>query len=96
MLTCLSDLDRHYHMRFKDWISREGISLGQAARRIGLPNATAVRRYMLGDHVPRPGIMTRIYCVSGGAVTPNDFYDLPPLLPASEAPVTASSTREAA
>lgn len=45
---------------------------------------TTVRRYFLPiDHhqrrLPRPLLMTAIFLFSRGRLTPNDYYDLPPL-----------------
>lgn len=37
----------------------------------------SVRRYRLGQKIPRPDVMIRIVRESGGQVMPNDFYDIP-------------------
>lgn len=62
-------------MRFGDWIIKEGLTLGAAAKIIGVSNATVVRRYAVLGRTPTPEIMERIFHATKGAVTPNDFYD---------------------
>ncbi len=44
-----------------------------------------VRRYVAGTRVPVPTVMRRIVTLTGGAVTPNDFYDMPELRQAGRA-----------
>lgn len=70
-------------MRLREWRERNRMSLGDVARRVGVSNATAVRRWEVGGRVPRPHQMAAIYVLTAGAVTPNSFYDLP-ALPAGE------------
>lgn len=36
-----------------------------------------VARYLNGTRIPRKAEMGRIHTVTGGAVQPNDFYELP-------------------
>jgi transcriptional regulator with XRE-family HTH domain len=38
----------------------------------------AVQRYAKGERIPDEKIMPRIYAKTGGKVTANDFYGLPP------------------
>lgn len=65
-------------MRYADWIKTQGWTWSTAAREIGVSNATAARRLAHGT-LPSPPLMARIYVASGGQVTPNDWYRLPPL-----------------
>lgn len=37
----------------------------------------SVRRYRLGQKIPKPEVMNKIVRATGGAVMPNDFYDIP-------------------
>jgi DNA-binding transcriptional regulator YdaS (Cro superfamily) len=41
----------------------------------------AVRKWINGDRLPAPDSMKAIFEVTKGAVSPNDFYDLPKLPP---------------
>ena len=62
-------------MRLRDFLKHRKINVARAAREIGLPHES-VRRYVLGERVPRPESMKRIYEWTGGAVGPGDYYDL--------------------
>ncbi|MBR9970828.1 XRE family transcriptional regulator [Magnetospirillum sulfuroxidans] len=63
-------------MTFDEWTKSEGLTWERTAALIGAANASVARKYSLGT-IPRPTTMRRIYAVSGGKVTPNDFYGLP-------------------
>lgn len=63
-------------MKLSDWIEREGLTLAAAAKALGLPNATVVRRYAIGQHIPKRPAMTKIFERTGGLVAPADFYRL--------------------
>lgn len=65
-------------MLWRDWVKDQGLSWEAAARLIGAGNATVAHRYGCRS-IPRPPQMLRIYVVTDGQVTPNDFYTLPPL-----------------
>ena len=60
--------------RLKAYLAKHGISQSAFARRIGVSNATTVRRYLKGEHMPEPNIMRRIEKETDGAVIPSDFY----------------------
>lgn len=49
-------------------------SANDFAWRLGV-SSQAVSRYVAG-RVPRPEVMQRIYWLTEGAVTPNDFFEL--------------------
>jgi len=65
-------------MTYAEWVKSERLTWEQVAGLIGAANASVARKYSLGV-IPRRTTMQRIYVVSGGRVTPNDFYALPPL-----------------
>ena len=58
-------LDQHMDIR--------GLSPEAFAAKIGV-KVFSVRRYLSGQRIPRPSIMTRIVDVTHGEVTANDFY----------------------
>jgi antitoxin CcdA len=45
-------------------------------RRLGVTKAS-ISRYASGERIPTPEVMRRIVAETNGAVTANDFYDLP-------------------
>lgn len=65
-------------MRLSDWLKNGKISYDLLGESCGFARETG-RRYALGRRIPRKGHGQRIYLFTGGAVTPNDFYDLPQL-----------------
>lgn len=68
-------------MQLSDYLSSQGISATQFAKKVGLKSHMCVYRYMSGENVPSRSIMTRIIRATGGLVTPNDFYGLTYTLP---------------
>lgn len=61
--------------------------------------ATAINKYCLGQRIPRPDVMRKIFDATNGAVTPNDFFDLPdialsPEVSAAEEHSTADGVAE--
>jgi transcriptional regulator with XRE-family HTH domain len=62
-------------MDLQTYISLKGMSQEQFAQRIGVKQKS-VSRYAAGERVPHPKIMSDIYSATGGAVEPNDFYEL--------------------
>lgn len=62
-------------MRLAEWLSKPGHNPKALAEQIGTSEAS-VRRYASGDRIPVSEVMRRIYQVTGGAVTANDFYGL--------------------
>lgn len=51
----------------------------EVAAAIGAAHRKVVWRYRKGVQIPTPQFMGRLYLFTAGAVTPNDFYDLPAL-----------------
>lgn len=60
-------------MRISDYRQQAGKSLAEMAADIGV-SVAALSRYESGRRRPRPDVMARIHEVTGGAVTPNDFF----------------------
>ena len=66
-------------MLLREWRIKHELSQATVAAAVGAANATVVSRWELKRHIPRPAEMAALFLVTGGAVTPNDFYDLPSL-----------------
>lgn len=63
-------------MTLGHYLQHHGLTAAEFADRIGVsPEAT--RRYAAGARIPHQAVMVRIFEVTGGVVTPNDFYSLP-------------------
>lgn len=62
-------------MRLKDYLKAAGMTRAEFAKMVGCEQPT-VSRYLRG-RVPAPEVMARIVAATNGAVTPNDFYNLP-------------------
>ena len=62
-------------MTLDEHIKRTGVKNAEFARLIGV-SGEAVRRYREGARIPSAEVMRRIVRVTGGAVQPNDFYEL--------------------
>lgn len=65
------------YMKLSNWRKAQNppLTLADVAKRIDRSEA-ATSRYENG-RVPEPDTMRRIHDLTGGAVTPNDFYDIP-------------------
>lgn len=71
-------------MLLRDWRFERKLSLGAVAKRVAeatgrKTNAAVVHRWERGAQIPRRLEMVALYLLSGGQVTPNDFYALPAL-----------------
>ncbi len=65
-------------MKLHDYMKKHGMTNADLAREIGVSNE-AVRLYKRRQHpkrIPSAEVMRRIVRVTGGAVQPNDFYEL--------------------
>lgn len=69
-------------MQLKKFLKLKNIKIVDLADRLPVSYAQ-VHRVVSGKSVPGPKLMTALYVATGGMVTPNDFYDLPPLPPAA-------------
>lgn len=56
------------------YLSEQGITQAQFAEQIGVEQPT-VARYV-GGRVPEPSVLRKIVEATGGAVQPNDFFDV--------------------
>lgn len=63
-------------MKLADWRNAAGMSQEQLAAELGVDKAT-IFRWESGTRDPGRDYKRRIFTMSGGAVQPNDFYDLP-------------------
>ncbi len=63
-------------MKLSEWREQKGMARSELADMIGL-SSMQVYRLERGLSRPSPKVMERIVRVTDGAVTPNDFYDLP-------------------
>ena len=64
-------------MKLSTYMKNRKLGAADLAREIGV-SPQAVRRYCSGERIPAPEVMRRIVAATGGAVQPNDFYDVPP------------------
>jgi predicted transcriptional regulator len=62
-------------MKLDSYLSENGFTCGQFARLIGV-TPQAVDRYVKGQRIPNEEVMPKIYEMTNGEVTPNDFFDL--------------------
>lgn len=63
-------------MKLIEWRRLHGFSQKQIAERLGIQQST-VAKYEAGKLIPGRDSMMAIAGETGGAVTPNDFFDLP-------------------
>jgi len=72
-------------MLLADWIRANGLNMSSFGRSICERPMTIARYCLPAGHVhrriPKEGTMRKIVAATGGAVTPNDFYGLPPITP---------------
>lgn len=67
-------------MKLAEWRRNQRLTQQQLADDLGCI-VTSVARYETGLRRPEDAVMQKIYQRTGGAVQPNDFYELPPLRP---------------
>lgn len=65
-------------MKLACWRKRQGLTQGELAARLGCsqPYVSQIERATT-PIIPGPELMGRIFEATGGAVEPNDFYELP-------------------
>lgn len=66
-------------LRFELELSLAGMAEKVRAATGGATNANCIWRWENGVNIPNRREMVALYLLSGGRVTPNDFYDLPEL-----------------
>jgi len=64
-------------MTFDEWMLKARNSNADIGKRIG-KSGEAVRRYRTGEREPDADVMTRIFELSNGEVTPNDWVGVGP------------------
>ena len=62
-------------MNLKQYIDENRMSYTQFANILGV-SAKTIQRYAAENRVPRGDVMALIVQATGGAVMPNDFYDV--------------------
>ena len=72
----LSEMDKLLPMRLVDYLQKTCRTPEWLAKEAGC-TAQAAYKYIRGERIPRHDIMQRIHAATEGAVTANDFYDLP-------------------
>ena len=70
-------------MQIATYLRDRKLTLAAFASQIGV-HPRAVHRYVHGRRTPEREIMRRIVDATNGAVTPNDFFDLPDTPPPSD------------
>lgn len=63
-------------MKLNEFLALNAVKQKDFAARID-ERATAINKYCLGQRIPRIDVMRKIFDATNGAVTPNDFFDLP-------------------
>jgi len=63
-------------MRLKDWRIKAGRTIASVAEELGVQSSTVVR-WENGERDPDAVGKRKIFLMSGGAVSPDDFYDVP-------------------
>ena len=79
-------------MKLSDWLSREGITQSEFARRIERDPAT-VTKIIKGHVRPDWTTLERIQRETGGDVLPNDFFGIDAPTPEGPAPGGAKGTK---
>lgn len=62
-------------MRLEQWLKDNRQSRAEFARRLGVPRST-IDRILRDRRSPTHAVMEKIIAATGGAVLPNDFFDL--------------------
>ena len=60
-------------MKLKSYLEAKRMTYEAAAAQIGGVSRSAVEKWCRGERVPMPEQLRRIYEVTNGEVTPNDF-----------------------
>lgn len=78
-------------MKIRAYLKLNKITQSEFADIIGA-SPQAISCFCLGTRIPRPDVMRKIFDATNGAVSPNDFFDLPINVP----PDVASAAAEPA
>lgn len=61
----------------RNYLENNNIGKNELAERISV-SRVAIDRYLTGARIPSKEVMAKIYAITHGDVTPNDFFGLPP------------------
>ena len=61
-------------MELRQYLGLRAITITAFAGSIGV-SVQSVHRYLNGERIPKREVMARIAAVTGGKVTPNDFFE---------------------
>ncbi len=64
-------------MKLKTYLTQNNLTEAEFGEKAGLSQA-AVNRYCAGKRIPDKDAMPAIIAATGGAVQPNDFFDIAP------------------
>lgn len=64
-------------MKLQEYLEFKKIKQAAFAKLVGV-SAQNITRYARGQRIPDDQIMPLIFLATDGAVSPNDFYNLPP------------------
>lgn len=82
-------------MQLHDWLSARNIDDDAFADMVGGVSAHAVRKWRYRERIPRSEEQKRIYAVTEGGVTPNDFVGVGPIdATAEQAGATSSEASQ--
>lgn len=68
-------------MTLAEYISDLKVSPEKLAESLDGVSASALRKWISGERIPRKEQMEKIFEVTGGKVSPNDFYSIGAVLP---------------
>lgn len=69
-------------MKLEQWLKLNGITIVEFAARLGV-SRTQVHKYIYEGAIPKYKTMRLIFELTGGAVTPNIFYNIVPIFTAA-------------
>lgn len=75
-------------MKLKSWLETRHMSLSTFAKIIGV-SRSQVYKYIYCGAIPKPEVMVKIFKVTEGAVTPNDFYGVVSILAKDQLPANS-------
>lgn len=63
-------------MKLADYLLQQNLNAAEFTRLLGLSSSATIRRYILGERIPKEEILIRIAEVTGGQVNRQDFTDM--------------------
>ena len=64
-------------MKLSEYIKNKNLPYAEVAELLGV-DPQAIYYWISGERIPKPENMRKIFEITGGAVTANDFFNLPP------------------